>query len=101
MAANIPSGVAIIRASAVSNSVLIIDGSIDTFSELYSHANSDGVRWGTPFTTMYTTINPRTNMVKNAARLVIRNTAKEPGCLRYVFSLLLKSVFIISYPPFF
>ena len=82
MAENIPIGTTITSASAVSNSVLIMDGSMDTFSELYSHANRSGVRCGTPFTRMYTIINPKTSTVISAASEVRIYTAKEPGCFK-------------------
>jgi hypothetical protein len=79
MAAAIPSGAQINSANAVSKSVFIIDGSIDTFSELYSHANRSGVKYGTPLIRIYTMIKPSTKSVKAAAKLVNIYAAKDAG----------------------
>ena len=38
------------RERTVIKMVLMMAGIMETFSELYSHANRLGVRWGMPFT---------------------------------------------------
>ena len=52
MAAKMPSGVAISSAKAVISTVLMRAGISETFSELYSHAKSSGLRLGMPMTRM-------------------------------------------------
>ena len=47
-----PSGRQISSVRMIVNSVLIAAGTSETFSELYSHANSEGLRLGTPITRM-------------------------------------------------
>jgi len=47
-----PSGVAISSAKAVISTVLMSAGISETFSELYSHAKSSGLRLGMPMTRM-------------------------------------------------
>ena len=47
-----PSGVAMSSAKAVISTVLMSAGVSETFSELYSHAKSSGLRLGIPMTRM-------------------------------------------------
>ena len=52
MAAKMPSGVAMTREKAVMSMVLMRAGMRETFSELYSHSNREGLRLGMPMTRM-------------------------------------------------
>lgn len=47
-----PTGTDNASVKSVMSNVLMIDGSMETFSGVYSRANNDGRRFGTPLTTM-------------------------------------------------
>ena len=66
--------------NAVISSVFIMAGIIDTFLEVYSHANNSGLILGIPLTSIYPTINIIIPTVINVASIIRRYTAKEPGC---------------------
>jgi hypothetical protein len=62
---------AIVSATAIIISVLMIAGIIDTFSVVYFHSKREGFKCGTPLETTCQMINKRTDTVIAVARYTI------------------------------
>ena len=79
MAEKTPTGTAMTKVHNVINTVLIIAGIIDWFSEVNCHSKSSGFIFGIPLTSIYPIINIIAPIMITAERIIRINISIENG----------------------